>query len=110
MIVFVGPESDHTTPRIALSVTKFQPHHTHMQHRQALWIHASRILLVPYIFLHTKIKRITIYNFFFCCCIFFLDVSGTPAFMFFLLQIIIEGDDARNLGELVSQVSLVLVF
>ena len=41
---------------------------------------------------------------------FFLDVSGTPAFMFFLLQIIIEGDDARNLGELVSQVSLVLVF
>ena len=29
---------------------------------------------------------------------------------FFLLQIIIEGDDARNLGELVSQVSLVLVF
>ena len=40
----------------------------------------------------------------------FLDVSGTPAVMFFLLQIIIEGDDGRNLGELVSQVSLVLVF
>ena len=30
--------SIHPTPRIALSVTKFQPHHTHMQHRQGLRI------------------------------------------------------------------------
>ena len=35
--------SIHPTPRIALSVTKFQLHHTHMQHSQALWIHASCI-------------------------------------------------------------------
>ena len=39
-----------------------------------------------------------------------MEVVARQQSCFFLLQILIEGDDARNLGELVSQVSLVLVF